>query len=303
MQDQREIELEKLKIHFGYCASFLLIVIICIATYKSSDSKDFTTYLGNAATMASLLLGLIAIFYSFISNDGLSRSLGNINLVSSDIKEARGKIGEYLDLTRIAGAGMKESSDQMQKVSQQVDESLASLTASLNGVKAQADALQTSITALPSRLDILETNVIVAAKALGEKQVSTILVSTKKLDDALISQFLARAPLTGDLLAYACVLSAQTKKPLSLPAFCVAIEEKLDAYMSGFLASMSAIQLLERDLMKNQVRVYQVKAVHPTLGQEARKYFTDFVDRTYKNDREATDKWLGKLAKVEALFD
>jgi len=64
---------EKIKIHFFYCILILVIAIIAIATDRWTAQKDFTAYLSNAATMTSLLLGLVAIFYSFISNDGLSK--------------------------------------------------------------------------------------------------------------------------------------------------------------------------------------------------------------------------------------
>ena len=56
---------EKLSLHFKYCGFIAVMVVVAIATERWSTSKDFTTYLSNAATMTSLLLGVVAIFYSF----------------------------------------------------------------------------------------------------------------------------------------------------------------------------------------------------------------------------------------------
>ena len=39
--------------------------------------------------MTSLVLALVAIFYSFIANDGLSKSLGNISAVANEVKESK----------------------------------------------------------------------------------------------------------------------------------------------------------------------------------------------------------------------
>jgi hypothetical protein len=93
---------DKLALHFKYFIFMLFAVIIAIATERWSSNKEFTTYLSNAATMTSLLLGVVAIFYSFVSNDGMSRSLGSITTVSSEVREARQKIEQFVRLTEEA---------------------------------------------------------------------------------------------------------------------------------------------------------------------------------------------------------
>ncbi len=113
-------ENEKLRIHFAYCVAILLLAIVAIATDRWSTQAKFTEYLSNAATMTSLMLGLVAIFYSFIANDGLSKSLGNINHVSQAVDESKREISEYLALTRTALAAGERNNEVMSAVSAEV---------------------------------------------------------------------------------------------------------------------------------------------------------------------------------------
>jgi hypothetical protein len=111
------------------------------------DAK-FTEYLSNAATITSLVLALVAIFYSFIANDGLSKSLGNISTVASEVKEARGQISDYLELAKEPGDTAKQRASLIRQVSD-VGSNLAALTGTLGAIKTQTDALHATIATLP----------------------------------------------------------------------------------------------------------------------------------------------------------
>jgi GTP1/Obg family GTP-binding protein len=124
-------DVEKLRLHFIYCAIILGLVIVAIATDRWTAQQNFTEYLSNAATMTSLVLGLVAIFYSFISNDGMSRSLGNINNVSSQVGQVRDEIADFVKLTEQATTATRSSAGQMQGLSDKVERDLAALTQTL----------------------------------------------------------------------------------------------------------------------------------------------------------------------------
>jgi hypothetical protein len=294
---------EHLHIHFAYWIIILVLFIIAIATDRWTAQQKFTEYLSNAATMTSLVLGLVAIFYSFIANDGLSRSLGNINSVSSEIKEAKEKIAAYVELTNAAGATARDSAEQMQRVSQQVDSNLISLSGTLTAIRSQTDRLDDAFAALPVRLDKLESNVLDATKSLGEKAAPPAAAADAKLMDAsIVKRFLELSPLSANLVAYACVLAFKNDKTVSLPDFCTAIKENIPSYLSGYTACMDAAQLIDRRLVPAQSRVFTLESVHPTLVEASRDYFVRYVERTYKDKPEVRDSWLAKLASVEALF-
>ena len=95
-----EKDYERLVLHFRYCGLIAVMIFIFVVTDRWTDKGDFTSYLSNAATMTSLILGVVAIFYSFIANDGMSRSLGSVNTVADEVRQVRGDIKEFAQQTK-----------------------------------------------------------------------------------------------------------------------------------------------------------------------------------------------------------
>lgn len=295
-----KFESEKIKLHFAYCSLILILIIVAIATFNWTSLEGFTEYLSNAATMTSLLLGLVAIFYSFIANDGLSRSLGNINTVTETITKTRDQITGFLELTSTATKAADLSSNKMQEFSQSVNRDLTTLNETLILIKERSDILHSSISELPTRLDKFEARVV---DAVGEKlQPTTSSATIQKIDDAVVKRYLEIAPITGNLLLIACVLAAQTEKRLVIDDLTAAIGVKISGYLAGFLAATCSAQIMNRTFVTNAPREYEITAIHPTLESTSRSYFIEFVEQEYKDKPVLKASWLEKLEKVEALF-
>lgn len=249
------------------------------------------------------MLGLVAIFYSFISNDSLSKSLGSITTVSAEVTGAREQIGRYLDLTQTAVDASSENATRLQAASSGVTATLASLETTLKFIGEQNQTLQGLVASLPTRIDQLEVKFGDVAKALGEKppQPQAALLQSD-ISPRVIDRFLSRATLSQNLLTYACVLSGRTKRDLSIPAFCVAIGLNQPSTLNGFMGGMQAMQVISRKLRDGQDKVYEVFTVHPDLDSKTKDYFVRYIEREYKDQPEEKEAWLTKMKNVEALF-
>ncbi|MDE2294410.1 MAG: hypothetical protein KGL36_03015 [Gammaproteobacteria bacterium] len=298
-------ETEKLRIHFIYSVAILLSLLILVATDRWTNEPNFTAYLTNAATMTSLVLALVAIIYSFIANDGLSKSLGNISIVSEDVKQSKEQISKYLDLTTSSAELARDNANAMHAFSSDVNSTLQALDTALKAVASRTDALSGAITAIPTRLDQLENNVMVAAKLFGEKaQVPPRTGALEGIGTEAAQQFLEVSSLTANLLSYACVLANKTSKILSIEAFCEAADSNIPQWFSGYLTCMHAADLITVDRIKNaRYREFTVTMVHPVLEQRAKSYFVDYVKRTFRDQKDQSDTWLARLTKVEHLFE
>jgi len=296
-------ECDKLALHFKYCALIALMAFIALATERWSEKESFTTYLSNAATMTSLLLAVVAIFYSFISNDSLSRSLGSITTVSTEVQGARQQIVQFLDLTRSATEASSANTALVQTASQDLTTNLLSLRETLEAIASQNGTLRDFVSVLPTRLEQIESKVGDVAKALGEKPAQAVPTLTPSdISERAVSRFLARASMYQNLLTYACVLAASTKKPLVVAAFCKAVKLDSPSNFNGFLNCMSAIQLCNRKAVEGQDKTYQVTALHPELDKQTKNYFTNYLDEAYATEPAEKEDWLQRMRSVEALF-
>ena len=257
----------------------------------------------NAATMTSLLLGLVAIFYSFISNDGLSKSLGSITTVADEVGETRHQIEKYLAQTKEATDLSSENATLLKLASSDVASALTSLSATLSEITEQNLSLQDLVSALPTRFDQLESKFVGVANSIGEKPVlpsEKFAPSGQEISPEAVAHFLKRTSLLYNLLSYACVLSQQTKKPLKIEDVNSALSLNMPAAMTGFLICMDATRLVSRKLVKDQARVYNIEAVHPDLARTAKSYYTNYVETNYEDDQK--EQWMAKLKKIEQLF-
>jgi hypothetical protein len=296
---------EKIKLHFKYVALILVMSIILIATDRWTVQKDFTAYLSNAATMTSLLLGLVAIFYSFVSNDSLSRSLGSITTVSAEVKETKDQITRYVEVTKETADAGANSAQTLQKAAGDVAIGLINLEGTLKAISEQNQTLQSLVSNLPVRMEKLEISFVEVAKVLGEKPtLPATPVRQNDISIQVIDEFLARPSLSYNLFTYACVLAASHKKQLSIKEICKVIDIHLPSSFNGFMVAMQAIQLLNRKAVDNpdNDRIYLISNVHPYLSEKVRSYYLGYVDATFTDNIANKDLYLKKCADLEAHF-
>jgi hypothetical protein len=300
-----EERLRTLKLHFFYCTVILLMVLIAIATDRWTLQPKFTEFLSNAATMTSLVLGLVAIFYSFISNDGMSKSLGSIVTVSDEVRQTKEQISRQAQLAETTLQESTRAIDLFQAASKEVDANIATLSERLGEIRVHTEALHGSLRDLPSRLDKFESRVMDATKGIGEKAHGTTAPTDKRpIEDWVVNRLLERSALSANLLAYACVLAQKHKKLLDLAAFGQSIGNTTQSYQAGYLACMDALDLIDRSPVENTTRTYTIASVHPALAKTARDYFTSYIDRIYKTENpESYERWSTALKQLEALYE
>lgn len=304
MPEDMDHTIEKLRLHFFYCAVILIMVIIAVATDRWTLQPKFTEFLSNAATMTSLVLGLVAIFYSFIANDGLSKSLGSIGAVSEEVKTSREQIVQQVLIGAQTTKAAERSAALIESASSAMSNNLSALSETLSAIQTHTEFLHGSLGDLPNRLDQLETKVIDATKSLGTKSGQTIApAGQKSIDPATVQTFLATSSLAANTLAYACVLAHESGKDLNLADFCIAIDAKLENYLNGVLDCMDSVQLIDTTAVKNAHRTYKIGMVHSSLVQTTRDYVLNYIDRQYKTNSPATyERWKTAMDNVDKLF-
>lgn len=296
-------DVDRISLHFKYCALILVMIIIAVATDRWTAQKDFTTYLSNAATMTSLVLGLVAIFYSYISNDGLSKSLGSIVTVSADVRASKAEISRYVELTKETVATSASNTSLLQSASEDVHATLATLDTTLRAISTENHKLQELVSNLPIRFEQLESKVGDVAKALGEKPpLPHSAASTSEISQRVVERFLARPSLSYNLVTYAFVLAASTKKQVSMDALAKAVELNQPYSMNGFLSAMHAVQLLSRTAVEGQYRTYIVTAIHPHLDATTKNYIDEYIESVYSDKPIEKAEWLRKVGNIEAMF-
>jgi hypothetical protein len=136
-------------VYQGTAMAFLLSI-------KFTPQERFTEYLGNAATSISIVLALIAIFYSFISGESLSQSIGHINEASNSVSKSRDSISEFLREIRTITQTSEISADNLRKAHEESLQSQHKMKLAVEKFELKFDEWENVITQLPNRLDTLK---------------------------------------------------------------------------------------------------------------------------------------------------
>ena len=193
--------------------SILVFVLVMVSTGLWTNQPKFTEFLSNAATMTSLVLGLVAIFYSFISNDGLSKSLGNILLVSDEIRRFKEQISEFISQAKGINENEGNNVIKLEEACASVTAVVRDLSNALSAITERTALLQESVGMLPGRIDQLESRFEEASKNITSLPTET-LATLNNWTAEDFKQFLDRSSLSANLFSRSCKihLSAPFKR-------------------------------------------------------------------------------------------
>lgn len=299
-----------LKYNFGYITVILLVALLAVITYKWTPQPRFTEYLSNAATLASLLLALVAIVYSFISSEGVSRNLGLITSVASEVRGSRDEVSKFIETAKDINGKTEQGAQLFLLASNHVKNELGSLSRTLHSIDKETRALEEVVKDIPNRLNSIEGRFDGIEQSLSEKHKpydEHNIEALQEIDSSLITAFLERSSLRQNLLAIAVVLACHGKKVLSLEKFCNAIRESSIEGNIGFLTCMNAIGLASVSQVENSRTLYTINSVNSALAEQAASYFQGYLEWAKANTDDDDDVELcqdlgRRLAAVEALF-
>jgi len=287
------------KIHYLYWIAILSLALIYLVVKRFTPEPRFTEYLGNVATGISLVLGVVAIFYSFISNNNLSASLGNITGVSESLKLSESKIGNVLDQSKILIGNHDENIKNMREISQHVQSSVLTLSDTLAAMSDKTDELQQTIRTVPMRLDLL--------KEMIEKEKKPAAVVSQPSHPQGFSpeqagSFNATAPIAGNFITYACVLANKYDRELSIEEVSTLIKRKYPSLMKGFMHCMYAAGLISRKAVDGKDDTWKILAIDKEIAKDIRPYFSRYIELAFRNDTQERTDYLSILEAMENFY-
>lgn len=84
-------------LHFLYVIIILLILMVLMFSYCYSGEGELVKLISFAGTVASIILSVVAIFMTILSNDSISGMLNNIRNVSDSIRDVPTAINKSVD--------------------------------------------------------------------------------------------------------------------------------------------------------------------------------------------------------------
>lgn len=297
------------KYNFGYITLILLSLLLAVIAHKWTPQPRFTEYLSNAATLASLLLALVAIVYSFISSESISKSLGQISLISRDVRASRDEVNAFIGTAKEINLQAEDGLNRLQHATHQIGGELANLNSTILSLDSHTKSLQETVIDIPTKLSQMEDKFGDLEKAFNTKytqhegqQTSPAKASiASSFSNDLVDTFLEKSSLYENLLLVAIVLAYNTRNSLSVEDFCSAAKASIRNKTEGFISCMNAVGLASIS-KTDSPRVYHVDHVNEVLAGKAPEYFNDYLDYVKHIDPKQYSDFSDKFTSVRALF-
>ncbi len=244
-------EYTQLKIHFFYITVFLIAIIILLAAANWTGIKGFTDYLTAAGTMISIVLGVLAIIYSFVSGDSISKSLGSVSSAAADLQEARQEFSNLVAAASGLTNSSRATSEELNDVLEVVRLEVADMRAASAKLNESTEGIAKTIGQMPERLDKIDGRLEKQFKNSVQRPISEPVADA----GSLIRKVLLSGSNFGRVLLYAIARSNETGKPVRLR---LSPFEYGDEYCYGFLMALGSVGILRYKMTNIESRDFEV---------------------------------------------
>lgn len=142
----------------AYWIVFLTIIGILWSSSHIYAKEDFTQYVSFSGTVTSIVLGVVAIIYSFFQSSDNSNSKESLQVVSTNLKKSSDEIKSHTEKVVGLDGKLEELSksiekvvDDVKEVSKDMQNSIESLTIRLENVESKVDEANTNIKKLDNK--------------------------------------------------------------------------------------------------------------------------------------------------------
>lgn len=214
-----------IKIHFIYVVIILIAIIITIVTCRLSDNQQVTSIISFAGTVTSIILSVLAIFITVLSNDSMSGLMEKIRSLTDSIKPAE---------------------EHMKQASDKIENTISGLETVRGELKDASSKIQLASSSIEKTTKELSANV---CGKIEEKMTELRAVIQPKTDtkneevcDLNVKQYLETNSYAGLITLYALVLCEKKQKIFQVEQFSsIILKYASGDYILGFLvASYSA---------------------------------------------------------------
>lgn len=268
--DKNNSGLEKqLPLYWSIIGWFIWTGILVI-TCRLCSKPDAVQYISFAATITSLVLGVIAIFFSIVTSSNSSENIGELKGAVSDISSAAISISE---------------------ISTKINSSLTSIESISKELDDQFKDLPTHLAKVDIGLSEL--------KEIYQSNTHPTKTTSENVSEDFVKVFFDRSSFSGLMVVYASVLAHNDNKVLDLVKFNEATRVDKDnsyQYFHGFLVACFGAQLIVMEGVEgNTISKFRVKSVNSFLARD--------IKMALQARANENRDWLAFIEKVESFIE
>lgn len=264
MQDQAETKTTK--IHFFYVTLILGLFILLLITRHWTAIPGFMDYLNVGATVTSLVLGVLAIIYSFTSSAQQSTLLGAVQAAAASTQASVAKLDGFMSSAENLQADAAKRTMELHSLTESLASSVDGIREETKSLLAANQEIAGKVDALPVQIGqlkgIIEKSDKASAPQLSGGRSKLIELSPEDIDNSLniCSMF-------GLSTIEALIKSRELGKAVSLTKLDEALKGGGQDYFWGFIVGFAATRLVQIKTTEAGSTDLRLIGSHPLLKE------------------------------------
>ncbi|WP_303907350.1 hypothetical protein [Thiohalomonas denitrificans] len=269
---------DRSKIHFSYAIAILLAVIVVLISVEWSKVSGLIEYITFALTLSSLILAILAIIYSMVSNSSFNDIIQRLNT----------------------------SSGHLEHTSKGIDESNRILLEEIKKIPNAIELVDRNILSTQNMIENLSPSKLTETRE--ESEVS------KEISSKVVEGFVEESSIRGLQALYCLVLSNKTKTAFAWKEICEEVPslKNSEQYLMAYYIAAKALGLLNVDydgkfrIIVEEVHSVLLGSVEVILEKKLEEAAKESIERqaTYKEciNEEEMELWLRNLTEIKEYF-
>lgn len=270
-------------LHYRYIILIISLIAISGFSFFHCEDSNLVAFISFAATISSIILSVLAIFITVISNDSMS-SLIN-------------KIGDIYD--KITGMPQKieESTQGIQNVSNSLNESIQRMINITSKLDQKTQDLEGTVTELHHKVTHMDESLSIFTSTQTKKEQENIDLTAEQVE-----KFLNKTSYAGLLILYAINCSIDQKlNELVYDDFINVIGLKPDNtiysyYFYGYLMACSCLNLTQIKTFEND-RIKGILKINPHIKEKIEEIIKQKIAKKNKQAGIYNQEILEKIKK------
>lgn len=277
--------------YIGFISTFIIIELITYIVVGNPESKNIMDYVSFAATLSSLILSVLAIFITVLSNNSLSKVRDTLQDLPDQVNRI---VQESFGELKTASDNVKKISDENKQSQEQTIEKLERLLKELD------IHMSSEFAANKQQMKELKES------AFASKPLPSVTedIERPELNDSMIKYMLQRTSYASLLLIYTAdtYLKENISQPISLHVLSESIgysgDNSLHYYFYALVVQNEALALVSYNTIdKDNTDAILFKSINSKLQKSYTDYLNKFED--YKSDTERIFSYINTLKDSE----
>lgn len=290
--DEKDREIQKTR-EYSYVLWTIIVVlaimIINLFAQQTCENQEFVNQVSFASTISSIILSVIAIIMTVVSNDSISSLLhkvrdlhDNIKDVPSDIKKTSVDLNESVKKLN----SLEES---LNKIPNELEITQKSISQDIERLRDMLDNATKKIEGIDQKTDILK-------EQLYSSHINEASSVEKTIDKEFLKQFIESLPLAAILAVYICISAKKKSMKFQLDDITrsAGLEEH-QGYILAVIVVFKALRLI--GVKQNEDATLEVLMVDETMKGLIMERLTEGLGLKIK--RRVDTYWKSKSEQKE----